>query len=166
MIRAPANMLVTNFLTDKSFKLDPKDSDVPNPCSSPWWSVKKCLASMKSVINQSWNAMLMSEKNFTLTLLWAVEQLCSLELLKDWANKWPLWPHQPWKLKSWLLPRESSLSGSVDQFFPPSLHSRLCGSAKPNIKRLDPALSTENASDRSIGCIYLYIKFSIYSYKY
>ena len=133
---------------DKLLTSETKDSDALRPSSSPWLSERNCLASTKSLINPSSSATSMSEKNSTPTLLWAVEPPCSLVSPIDWARKSLLWLPPQWRLRSWLLKKESSSSGSVAQSSPRSPPSTPCGSPKPSIKKPVSALSIENASDR------------------
>lgn len=140
-----------NSPMEKPLLLETRDLDAQRLSSSPWWSARNCPASTKSLTNPSSSVTSMLGKICIPTLLWAVELLCSLASLKDSVRKSQLWPLQPWRLKCWLPQRESSLSGSVVLFCPPSRLSRLCGLPKPNIKRLDQASSTESASDCSIS---------------
>lgn len=124
-----------------------KNSDVLKLFSSLWLWESKCQASMKLPINPFWSVMLISEKICTPTLSWVVELPCSQEFLKDWARKWPLWPHPPWRSRFWPLKRESSWSGSVDLFCHLFQLSKPCGSLRPSIKKLEPPSYTENVSD-------------------
>lgn len=136
-----------SFQMAKQSMWEARSSDAPKPCSSPSKSVRRCPGSTRLLINQFLNVMWTLEKICTLTSWWAVEQPCSPASQKDWANKWLPSPPQPWKSRCWLLRKESSWSGSVDQFCPPSQLSRPCGSPEPNFTNLDPQSCTENASD-------------------
>ena len=135
-------------------------SDALKLFSSPWLSVNKCQDSMKSLITPSWSVTSISEKIFIATLLWAVEQLCSPVSPNVLARKLlPSLP-QPWKSRSWHQLSASSWCGSEDQFSVHSQPSKLCGSPKPNFRRLAQPSFTENASDHSYH-INIYLLLSI-----
>lgn len=76
---------------------------------------------------------------------------CTQELPTGCKRKLPHSPHQPWKSRSSLHQRESTPSGSVDQFWLHSPHSSKCGSPSKNTTSLAHPLSTESAS-KAVTC--------------
>lgn len=145
-----------NSLMDKPLMLAARNSDVLKHCSNPCQWVSKCQASTKLPTSQFLSVTLISEKTCTPTSLWAVEPLCSQEFPRGSARKSLPLPPPPWRWRFWPPRKESSWSGLEVLSFHHSQPSRTCGSPRPNIKKPEPPLSTENASDQRIP-IYLII---------
>lgn len=138
----------------KRSPLGVKCSDAQKPFSSLWWLENKCLVSTKLSINPLWSQMLISEKTFSLTSFSVVELPCSQESLKDWQNKLPACLQNQWRLKFWLPQKENSLFGLVDLFSVLFQLSKICGSQKLSIKKVEPKLFTENVFDWWISISY------------
>ena len=112
-----------------TLSLKTKKLDGPKPYSNLLWSEKEEMILVKLAMTLFKNAILISEKIYTIASFYLVVLLCIIDCLKDLLKKSKTWLLNQWKKKLKLLLRlkENSRSKLEDQSFHLFLPLNLCG---------------------------------------
>ena len=141
-------MLILFCLMETRFLLDLKESDVLRLSLIPHWLENKCPVSTKWSIDQSCNAMRISEDNSTKISYLQGVPLSSQAYPNDYQRKFKLWLQVKIWQKYWLLLKESIYHGLVDRYWVASLLSkRSRGSASRNTTHKEPESFIETVLD-------------------
>ena len=133
-----------------------RDSDVPKLSSSLPSSAWSPAVSTRPPTTPSWSVTWTSGRTCTPTLFSQEAPPCTPVSLTECRRRSPPWPPAPWRSRSSLHQRGSTLSGSEDPSWPPSPPSSRCGSPSRSTTSLAHPLSTGSVSKHKLQQLLFY----------